>query len=92
MPIVTGEPLLSWGLPFGHAVRLVSPKTDRWAEIFEANVAAETRRVQQQLEGLAGGDGAHLAEATVIRGRPHAGGETTPRLFGMCGRLATWRG
>lgn len=80
------------GRLYGHAVRLVSPKTDRWAEIFEANVAEETRRVQHQLDALARGDGAHLAEATVLRGRPHAGGETTPRLYGMCGRLATWKG
>lgn len=80
------------GRLYSHAVQLVSPKTERWAEIFEANVAAETQRVQQQLSALASGDGAHLAEATVRRGRPNAGGETAPRLYGMCGRLATWRG
>lgn len=80
------------GRLYGHAVRLVAPKTERWAEIFQASVAAETRRVQEQLDALASGDGAHLGEATVLRGRPHAGGESTPRLYGMCGRLATWRG
>lgn len=47
---------------------------------------------KQQLDALASGNGEHLSDATVLRGRPHAGGETAPRLFGMCGRLATWRG
>ncbi|WP_300344411.1 cupin domain-containing protein [Nesterenkonia sp.] len=70
-----------------HAVNLVQLKTERWKEIFEANVASETRRVQQQLAALSGGDGHHLGEASVIRGEPKPG----PRLYGMCGRLQTWK-
>lgn len=76
---------------YQHAVNLVRPKTQRWQQIFEANVAAETQRTAEQLAALAAGNGSHLGEATVLRGTPQAGSDTTERLYGMCGRLATWR-
>lgn len=77
---------------YTQAQALVQPKVSRWQEIFEANVAAETRRVQDQLASLAAGDAQHLQQAQVYRGDVAAGSEQTPRLFGMCGRLQTWRG
>ncbi|WP_223881203.1 cupin domain-containing protein [Nesterenkonia ebinurensis] len=76
---------------YQHAVNLVRSKTQHWQQIFEANVAAETHRTAEQLAALAAGDGSHLGRATVLRGTPQTGSESTPRLYGMCGRLATWR-
>ncbi len=76
---------------YQYAVNLVRPKTQRWQQIFEANVAAETQRTAEQLAALAAGDGSHLGQATVLRGTPQAGSDSSPRLYGMCGRLATWR-
>lgn len=76
---------------YAHAANLVQPKTQSWQQIFDANVAAETQRVQQQLTALSAGDGAHLGQAAVLRGARQAGGDSAPRLYGMCGRLATWR-
>lgn len=77
---------------YAHAVHLVESKAQRWQQILEANVIAETQRTQRQLKALAAGDGTHLAQSTVLRGVKQAGGESAPRLYGMCGRLATWRG
>lgn len=70
------------------AVDLVRPKTERWRQIFEATVAAETQRVDAQLSALAGGDGTHLGGSSVVRGDPRP----APRIYGMCGRLQTWTG
>ncbi|MDS2173977.1 cupin domain-containing protein [Nesterenkonia sp. CL21] len=70
-----------------RAAALVRPRIEQWREIWAANVEAETERTRAQLEALADGDASHLQEASVIRGEPRPG----PRLFGMCGRLKTWR-
>ncbi|GAA3065671.1 MULTISPECIES: cupin domain-containing protein [Actinomycetes] len=70
-----------------RAAALVRPRIDQWREIWAANVEAETERTRAQLEALADGDASHLQEASVIRGEPRP----APRLFGMCGRLQTWR-
>ncbi|MDZ5076891.1 cupin domain-containing protein [Nesterenkonia sp. HG001] len=69
-----------------RAVELVRPRLDEWRRIWAATVEAETERTRVQMDALAEGDGAHLSEASVIRGTPRP----EPRLFGMCGRLQVW--
>lgn len=76
---------------YALAARLVQPKIQRWQEIFEASVQAQTDQVRHQLEGLGAGRADRLSDSAVIRGRLQTGGET-PRAYGMCGRLQTWRG
>lgn len=71
-----------------RAVELVRPRVERWREIWEATVEAETARTREHLEALQAGDGSHLGRAAVVRGEPRPG----PRLFGMCGRLQTFTG
>lgn len=82
------EPVM--GRFYTHAARLVQPKIHRWQEIFEASVQAQTTQVHRQLEALAEGESEHLRQSAVVRGALQAGGET-PRAYGMCGRLQTWR-
>lgn len=76
---------------YAHATRLVQPKIQRWQEIFEASVQAQTDQVRHQLDALAAGAPEHLRDSAVVRGSLQTGGET-PRAYGMCGRLQTWRG
>ncbi|WP_102159593.1 cupin domain-containing protein [Zhihengliuella halotolerans] len=76
------------GTLHARATALVQPKIDAWREIFAANVEEQVRRTRAQMDGLAAGDGTHLAAGAVVAGNPRPG----PRLWGMCGRLATWTG
>ncbi|MFC0680208.1 cupin domain-containing protein [Lysobacter korlensis] len=69
-----------------RATELVRPRVERWRGLWAETVEAETERTRRQLEALTAGDGAHLADGTVVRGEPRPGS----RLFGMCGRLQTW--
>lgn len=89
--IAAEGPEAALGRLYQHAATLVQPMTGRWQEIFQANVTTETHRVQAQLEALSTGDAAHLYEAKVVRGEPAAGAEAASQLYGMCGRLQTWR-
>jgi mannose-6-phosphate isomerase-like protein (cupin superfamily) len=70
-----------------RAAELVRPRVERWRTLWAETVEAETERTRRQLDALAAGNGAHLADGTVVRGAPRPGA----RLFGMCGRLQTWR-
>ncbi|GHD05512.1 cupin domain-containing protein [Zhihengliuella salsuginis] len=71
---------------YARATVLVQPKIEAWREIFAANVEEQVGRTREQMDGLAAGDGSHLAEGAVVAGGPRPG----PRLWGMCGRLGTW--
>ncbi len=70
-----------------RAAALVRPRVGEWRRLWSATVEAETARTRAQLDALAQGDGDHLAAGSVVRGEPRP----APRLFGMCGRLQTWR-
>lgn len=69
------------------AAALVRPHVQRWRELWEESVQAETERTRRQLLALDGGDPGIMGEASVVRTEPHP----LPRRFGMCGRLHTWR-
>ena len=71
----------------GRAAELVRPRVERWRTLWAGTVEAETKRTRRQLEALAAGSGAHLADGTVARGQASTGA----RLFGMCGRLQSWQ-
>lgn len=67
-----------------HAAALVGPLVSGWRELWQATVAAETRRTAAALDALAAGDASHLA-AGAVRGSPQSAGAR----WGMCGRLRT---
>lgn len=69
------------------AAALVRPHVQRWRELWEESVQAETERTRRQLLALDDGDPGIMGEASVVRAEPHP----VPRRFGMCGRLHTWR-
>jgi mannose-6-phosphate isomerase-like protein (cupin superfamily) len=69
---------------YGHAAALVRPSVGRWRELWDATVAAETRRTATVLDALAAGDGDHLREGAV-RESPRS----AEAGWGMCGRLHT---
>ncbi|TMR21324.1 cupin domain-containing protein [Nonomuraea turkmeniaca] len=68
------------------AAAIVRPRVASWKELWNETVATETERTKSQLDAIAGGDPAHLGQATVVRTTPRPG----LRAFGMCGRLRTW--
>ncbi|WP_022872949.1 cupin domain-containing protein [Nesterenkonia alba] len=70
-----------------QATALVTPKIPHWRQIWSANVEAQAELTRRQLTALENGNGEHLGQSQVIRGAPRPG----PRLFGMCGRLQTWK-
>ncbi|MCO1340259.1 cupin [Kocuria polaris] len=74
------------GTLHARATALVRPRIEVWSEIFAANVEEQVERTRAQMSALAAGDGTHLADGAVTAGGPRPG----PRLWGMCGRLATW--
>jgi hypothetical protein len=62
----------------------VRPRVRAWRDLWEANVAADTRRTAGILDALAAGDGTHLRDAGM-RGSP----QSPQARWGMCGRLHT---
>src|SRR5690606_36354988 len=70
-----------------RAARIVQPRVAQWRDRWQATVAAEAARVEEQLTALAGGDPGAMPAASVSRAEP----ASTDRSYGMCGRLHTWR-
>lgn len=67
------------------AAALVRPRVADWRARWEKGAAEAARQTGAQLDRLADGDSAHLAEARVHTRLPEAHG-----TFGMCGRLDTY--
>ncbi|MFS0866417.1 cupin domain-containing protein [Microbacterium sp. 179-B 1A2 NHS] len=68
------------------AARIVQGRVPQWREIWQATVAAETARVDAQLDALAAGEPGGLRDASVRR----AAERGPERTHGMCGMLRTW--
>ncbi|MEV6117376.1 cupin [Streptomyces sp. NPDC052109] len=64
------------------AAALVRPRIARWRERWRGGALAAAEATGRQLDRLAAGDPAHLAEAVVRAEQPFESGR-----FGMCGRL-----
>ncbi|MFI6791446.1 cupin domain-containing protein [Nonomuraea sp. NPDC050383] len=67
---------------YAAAVALVRPNVARWRELWERDVAAQTRHTAAVLEALQAGDGAHLLDAALMESPPQD-------RWGMCGNLVT---
>ncbi|MER5979533.1 cupin domain-containing protein [Streptomyces sp. NPDC001857] len=68
------------------AAALVRPRLAEWRERWQRGAAAAAAATGDQLDRLADGDVAHLADAAVHAEQPSAYGK-----FGMCGRLDLYR-
>lgn len=68
------------------AVALVQPQLDAFTAVWRDGPAAATRATSTQLDALAAGVAAHLADASVHRLAPPAG----ERRMGCCGTLGTY--
>ncbi|MFI1711073.1 cupin domain-containing protein [Streptomyces griseoruber] len=66
----------------GAAAALVRPRIDEWRERWRRGARAAAETTGEQLDRLARGDAAHLADAVVRAEQPSWHGK-----FGMCGRL-----
>jgi mannose-6-phosphate isomerase-like protein (cupin superfamily) len=68
------------------AGRIVRPKVKSWKKLWSETVEAEALRTRRHLDSLETGDTEHLREAALVR----ATQRSSPRAFGMCGRLQLW--